>query len=74
MNSDGRTQRTVTIRDVAERAGVSAGTVSNVLNRPFYVNSDTRERVLDAVVPDAEAFAAGERRPARAAQDAMHRA
>ncbi len=31
-------------------------------------------RVLDAVVPDAEAFAAGERRPARAAQDAMHRA
>ena len=49
MNSDGRTQRTVTIRDVAERAGVSAGTVSNVLNRPFYVNSDTRERVLDAI-------------------------
>lgn len=49
MNSEGRDKRTVTIRDVAARAGVSAGTVSNVLNRPFYVNSDTRERVLDAI-------------------------
>jgi LacI family transcriptional regulator len=34
-----------TIRDVARRAGVSAGTVSNVLNRPYYVSDDTRARV-----------------------------
>lgn len=38
-----------TIRDVAERAGVSAGTVSNVLNRPSYVKAETRERVLVAI-------------------------
>lgn len=38
-----------TIRDVAQRAGVSSGTVSNVLNRPSYVNDQTRQRVLDAI-------------------------
>lgn len=38
-----------TIKDVAQLAGVSAGTVSNVLNRPSYVNADTRERVLAAI-------------------------
>lgn len=38
-----------TIHDVAQRAGVSAGTVSNVLNRPSYVNVTTRQRVLDAI-------------------------
>jgi LacI family transcriptional regulator len=38
-----------TIRDVAKRAGVSAGTVSNVLNRPSYVSADTRQRVLDVI-------------------------
>jgi LacI family transcriptional regulator len=38
-----------TIRDVALRAGVSAGTVSNVLNRPGYVAASTRERVLDVI-------------------------
>lgn len=37
------------IDDVAARAGVSAGTVSNVLNRPFYVSSETRARVLRAM-------------------------
>ena len=37
------------IRDVARHAGVSAGTVSNVLNRPSYVNAETRQRVLDAI-------------------------
>jgi LacI family transcriptional regulator len=37
------------IRDVARQAGVSAGTVSNVLNRPSYVNAETRRRVLDAI-------------------------
>jgi len=38
-----------TIRDVAKLAGVSAGTVSNVLNRPSYVNQDTRKRVQAAI-------------------------
>jgi LacI family transcriptional regulator len=38
-----------TIKDVAQLAGVSAGTVSNVLNRPSYVNVETRERVLTAI-------------------------
>jgi LacI family transcriptional regulator len=38
-----------TIKDVAQLAGVSAGTVSNVLNRPSYVNVETRERVLAAI-------------------------
>lgn len=37
------------IRDVARHAGVSAGTVSNVLNRPSYVNAKTRQRVLDSI-------------------------
>jgi LacI family transcriptional regulator, galactose operon repressor len=35
----------VSIRDVAMRAGVSVGTVSNVLNRPNLVAEATRERV-----------------------------
>ena len=39
----------VTIRDVAKVAGVSTGTVSNVLNRPDIVAEATRRRVLDAV-------------------------
>ncbi|TDP93387.1 LacI family transcriptional regulator [Leucobacter luti] len=38
-----------TIRDVATLAGVSAGTVSNVLNRPSYVRAETRERVMQAI-------------------------
>lgn len=37
------------IHDVAQAAGVSAGTVSNVLNRPSYVGRETRERVLRAI-------------------------
>ncbi|HEU5472917.1 MAG TPA: substrate-binding domain-containing protein [Actinophytocola sp.] len=37
------------IKDVAERAGVSIGTVSNVLNRPEKVAAGTREQVLSAI-------------------------
>ncbi|MGV9769104.1 LacI family DNA-binding transcriptional regulator [Microbacterium sp. NPDC003461] len=39
----------VSIRDVAERAGVSVGTVSNVLNRPGAVAEDTVRRVRGAI-------------------------
>jgi LacI family transcriptional regulator len=39
----------VSVRDVAQRAGVSTGTVSNVLNRPDQVAPATRQRVLDAI-------------------------
>jgi LacI family transcriptional regulator len=39
----------VTISDVAEWAGVSVGTVSNVVNRPERVADATRDRVRDAI-------------------------
>ncbi|MFY1669466.1 LacI family DNA-binding transcriptional regulator [Plantactinospora sp. WMMB334] len=39
----------VSIRDVASQAGVSVGTVSNVLNRPDIVAASTRNRVLAAI-------------------------
>jgi LacI family transcriptional regulator len=58
-----------TIHDVARRAGVSAGTVSNVLNRPGYVAGPTRERVLTAIadlgftpIQHARKFPAGRQR------------
>ncbi|CAN5164246.1 LacI family DNA-binding transcriptional regulator [soil metagenome] len=58
-----------TIHDVARRAGVSSGTVSNVLNRPGYVATPTRERVLSAIadlgfspIPHARKFPAGRQR------------
>ncbi|SDO67220.1 transcriptional regulator, LacI family [Nakamurella panacisegetis] len=38
-----------TIKDVAARAHVSVGTVSNVLNRPETVSPGTRQQVLDAM-------------------------
>ncbi len=37
------------IRDVAELAGVSVGTVSNVLNKPALVAEQTRRKVEDAI-------------------------
>ncbi len=37
------------IREVAKRASVSLGTVSNVLNRPEIVAEETRERVKSAI-------------------------
>jgi LacI family transcriptional regulator len=41
--------RSASVKDVAARAGVSLGTVSNVLNRPDRVSLATRERVLKAM-------------------------
>ena len=43
------TKRRVTIREVANLAQVSLGTVSNVLNNPSVVAPVTRKRVLDAI-------------------------
>jgi LacI family transcriptional regulator len=40
---------TVTIRDVAKRAGLSQATVSRVLNKSGYASEETRRRVEEAV-------------------------
>jgi LacI family transcriptional regulator len=40
---------TPSIKEVAHRAGVSVGTVSNVLNRPSIVAPATRKRVQDSI-------------------------
>lgn len=45
----GRAERRPSITDVAKRAGVSVGTVSNVLNRPDQVTPTTRDRVQAAI-------------------------
>jgi LacI family transcriptional regulator len=42
-------RRTVGIKDVAAAAGVSVGTVSNVLNHPELVTESTRRRVRQAI-------------------------
>lgn len=42
-------QRRAGIKDVARAAGVSVGTVSNVLNRPESVGAETLERVQSAI-------------------------
>ena len=39
----------ISIRDVAERAGVAISTVSKVLNNYPYVSEDTKHRVRDAI-------------------------
>ena len=44
----GRTRKP-TIKDVAEQAGVSLGTASNVLNRPEVLAPETLARVLEAI-------------------------
>jgi LacI family transcriptional regulator len=48
----------ISIKEVAAQAGVSVGTVSNVLNRPDIVASTTRARVLAAI--DALGFVRNE--------------
>ena len=50
------------IKDVAREAGVSIGTVSNVLNRPDLVSPERRDRVLEAIrgLGDARNDAAGQ--------------
>ncbi|MFG1912267.1 LacI family DNA-binding transcriptional regulator [Kribbella sp. NPDC048928] len=40
---------TPSIKEVARRAGVSVGTVSNFLNRPAIVAPDTRQRVRESI-------------------------
>jgi LacI family transcriptional regulator len=40
---------TPSIKEVAHRAGVSVGTVSNVLNKPWIVAPATRQRVQDSI-------------------------
>ncbi|MGY0071318.1 LacI family DNA-binding transcriptional regulator [Streptomyces sp. QTS137] len=49
MVRDGAARRRVGVKDVAREAGVSLGTVSNVLNRPEIVAESTRTRVLDVI-------------------------
>jgi LacI family transcriptional regulator len=41
--------RSITIRDVAQRAGVSVGTVSNALNQPGIVAAETRRHIFKAI-------------------------
>lgn len=62
--------KTPTIYDVAEKAGVSITTVSRMLNAPDKVNPETRERILAAIdalgfVPKAEARARAMRHTGR---------
>lgn len=45
----GRKRGSASVKDVARAAGVSVGTVSNVLNRPQTVAQDTRARVQAAI-------------------------
>jgi LacI family transcriptional regulator len=47
--SSGPSPRPASVKDVAALAGVSLGTVSNVLNRPERVSAPTRRKVEDAL-------------------------
>src|SRR5260370_5510146 len=49
MRKCARMRSKSSIREVAKRASVSLGTVSNVLNRPEIVAEETRERVKSAI-------------------------
>ena len=49
MSGTGGTPRSSSVKDVAALAGVSLGTVSNVLNRPERVSAGTRQRVEQAM-------------------------
>ena len=65
-----KSKKNPTIYDVAELSGVSISTISRVLNAPDKVNSDTRERVFQAIdklafVPKAEARARALRQTGR---------
>lgn len=60
LKSTGRSSTAVTIRTVAEQAGVSMMTVSNVINGTGKVSDQTRARVRQAIrntgyVPNYEA-------------------
>ncbi|MBQ7588442.1 MAG: LacI family DNA-binding transcriptional regulator [Lachnospiraceae bacterium] len=62
----------ISIRDVAERAGVAISTVSKVLNNYPYVSEDTKRRVRDAIhelnyIPNTIAAALSSKQTARAA-------
>lgn len=46
---NGGSPRSASVKDVAATAGVSLGTVSNVLNRPDRVSAATREKVQQAM-------------------------
>src|SRR4029453_3472201 len=48
--SDTAAQRSASVKDVAAAAGVSLGTVSNVLNQPERVSPRTRIRVEEAML------------------------
>jgi LacI family transcriptional regulator len=48
-HGNGAPPRAAGVKDVAAAAGVSLGTVSNVLNRPDRVSAATRQRVEDAM-------------------------
>ena len=62
----------VSIRDVAERAGVAISTVSKVLNNYPYVSEDTRKKVREAIhelnyIPNTIAAALSSKQTARTA-------
>jgi len=62
----------ISIRDVAERAGVAISTVSKVLNNYPYVSEDTKRRVREAIselnyVPNTIAAALSSKQAGRAA-------